>query len=163
MPTKTFTSRLSAPTGRVYDVAMARRRDLPAEIEELFADLWQVPHFAGLRQGFRPRVDCYATGAEITVVVDVAGVSPSCLHLHATSRTLVVSGERRRPKTPGAVYQVMEIDHGPFQRKIEFTQDVDVDRVTATYRDGLLTIVLPLATAEPARPVSVPIDVKTQS
>ena len=148
---------------RVYDVPMARRRDLPGEIEELFADLWQVPRFAGLRQGFRPRLDCYATEGAITVVVDVAGIDPACLNLHATSRTLVLSGERRRPKTPGAVYQVMEIDHGPFQRTVQFAQDVDVERVSAAYRDGLLTIVLPLAAKAPAGPVSVPIEVKTQS
>ena len=37
------------------------RRDvdkLQEEIEELFADLWQVPRFSGLRLGFRPNVDC---------------------------------------------------------------------------------------------------------
>ena len=147
---------------RVYDVVMARRRDLPSEIEELFADLWQVPRFAGLRQGFRPRLDCYATDDEITVIVDVAGIDPACLQLHATPRTLVLSGERRRPKAPGAVYQVMEIDHGPFQRTIQFTEDVDVEAVTASYRDGLLTIVLPVTAKEPTGPISVPIEVKTQ-
>ena len=36
-------------------------RKLQAEIEELFADLWQVPRFAGLRRGFRPNVDSYHT------------------------------------------------------------------------------------------------------
>lgn len=142
---------------------MARRRDLPSEIEELFSDLWQVPGFAGTRQGFRPRLDCYATEAEITVVVDVAGIDPAGLHVDATARTLVVSGERRRPKAPGAVYQVMEIDHGPFRRAIEFARDVDVERITAAYRDGLLTIVLPIASKDPAGPVSVPIAVETGS
>ena len=36
------------------------RRDvdkLQEEIEELFADLWQVPRFSGIRRGFRPNVD----------------------------------------------------------------------------------------------------------
>jgi len=40
------------------------RRDidrLQEEIEELFADLWQVPRFSGLRHGFRPNVDCFHT------------------------------------------------------------------------------------------------------
>jgi len=40
------------------------RRDidrLQGEIEELFADLWQVPRFAGMRHGFRPAVDCFVT------------------------------------------------------------------------------------------------------
>ena len=40
------------------------RRDidrLQGEIEELFADLWQVPRFTGMRRGFRPAVDCFHT------------------------------------------------------------------------------------------------------
>jgi len=40
------------------------RRDvdkLQEEIEELFADLWQVPRFSGMRHGFRPNVDCFHT------------------------------------------------------------------------------------------------------
>jgi HSP20 family protein len=139
---------------------MARRRDLQSEIEELFADLWQVPRFAGLRQGFRPRVDCYATGEELTVVVELAGVDPSSIHVDATPRSLILSGERRRPRVPDAVYQVMEIDHGPFHRTVQFTFDVDVERVSASYRDGYLTIVLPLAASKPAGPVKVPVEVK---
>src|SRR5436305_696949 len=41
-----------------------RRRDvdeLRGEIEELFADLWQVPRFSGIRHGFRPQCDCFRT------------------------------------------------------------------------------------------------------
>ena len=38
---------------------------LQGEIEELFADLWQVPRFSGIRKGFRPAVDCFFTGLTI--------------------------------------------------------------------------------------------------
>jgi HSP20 family protein len=148
---------------RVYDVSVARRRDLQSEIEELFSDLWQVPRFTGLRQGFRPRVDCYSTDAEITVIVELPGVDPARVRLDATPRTLSVSGERKRTRAPGAVYQVMETDHGPFQRVVHFAEDVDVARVTASYRDGLLTIVLPIAERSPTGPVNVPIEVETDS
>ena len=62
-------------------------RDKPAtggvqsEIEELFADLWQVPRFAGLRRGFRPNVDSYHTDDphELTVVVEAPGIDPASL------------------------------------------------------------------------------------
>ena len=57
---------------------MARRHidRLQGEIEELFADLWQVPRFAGTRHGFRPAVDCFSTDEpRITVVVELAGWS----------------------------------------------------------------------------------------
>ena len=54
-----------------------RERDdkLQEEIEELFADLWQVPRFSGLRHGFRPNVDCFHTDDPhaLTVVVELPG------------------------------------------------------------------------------------------
>ena len=54
---------------------------LHAEIEELFAELWQVPRFAGLRRGFRPNVDSYHTldPHELTVIVEVPGIDPKSL------------------------------------------------------------------------------------
>src|SRR6202035_4348146 len=58
-----------------------RRDRLQEEIEELFADLWQVPRFAGTRRGFRPNVDSFHTGEPhaLTVVIDLPGVDPSSL------------------------------------------------------------------------------------
>jgi HSP20 family protein len=138
-----------------------KRRDvgrLQDEIEELFADLWQVPRFSGLRRGIRPEVDCYITEdpPQLTVVVELPGVDPDDVEIAATARTLVVRGVRQRLRVPGAVFQQMEIDYGPFQREIRLPADVDTSRTTATYDRGLLTIVLPIA-RRPAGPVKVPI------
>ncbi|MGH3103909.1 MAG: Hsp20/alpha crystallin family protein [Gaiellaceae bacterium] len=146
---------------------MARRRDidrLQGEIEELFSDLWQVPRFAGIRHGFRPQVDCYRTSdpAELTVVVELPGIDPDAVQIAATPRTLIVSGERKREKAPGRVYQQMEIDDGAFQRQIPLDEDVDTSRATASYTRGLLTIVLPIA-EHPPGPVKVSIDVTVQT
>ena len=68
-------------SGRYPKAAVQKRRDvrlIHEELEELFADLWQVPRFAGLRRGFRPHVDCYRTDdpPAVTVVVDLAGIDP---------------------------------------------------------------------------------------
>jgi HSP20 family molecular chaperone IbpA len=76
------------------------RRDadrLQEEIEELFADLWQVPRFSGMRHGFRPNVDCFHTDEPhaLTVVVELPGVDPQSVRVVAGERLLVVAGERR--------------------------------------------------------------------
>jgi HSP20 family protein len=127
-----------------------RRRDidrLQGEIEELFADLWQVPRYSGLRPGFRPLVDCYRTDEPpaLNVVVELAGVDPAVLQLDVGERELRIAGERARPPGPGRVYQQMEIEYGRFERRIPLTEPIDVDEAVATYEAGLLTIVLPLA------------------
>ena len=140
---------------------MARRRDidrLQDEIHELFADLWQVPRFSGLAAEFRPEVDLFRTDdpPQLTVVVELAGVDPGDVRLAATDSALVIAGERRRPRTHAGRYQLMEIEYGPFQRRIPLTDTVDASAARATYERGMLTIVLPLAAARPpAEPVSI--------
>jgi HSP20 family protein len=126
------------------------RRDidkLHEEIEELFADLWQVPHFAGTRRGFRPTVDSFYADEsnELTVVVEVPGVDPQSLNLVVGERVLVIAGERTRPKVDGYVsYQQMEIEYGPFQRQVRLAKNVDPQRAHARYEYGVVTITLPV-------------------
>jgi hypothetical protein len=53
---------------------VARRRDierLQSEVEELFADLWQLPQFMSHRAGWRPPVDCYRSAKRSQLVVVV--------------------------------------------------------------------------------------------
>ncbi len=119
---------------------------LQEEIEELFADLWQVPRFSGIRHGFRPNVDCFHSDDPhtLTVVVELPGVDPQSLQVVAGERVLAIAGERKRPKIPGRVYQQMEIETGPFQRQVRLVEDVDPARAEATLENGVLTIVLPV-------------------
>jgi HSP20 family protein len=133
---------------------MARRDvdKLQEEIEELFADLWQVPRFAsGLRHGFRPNVDCFHTDEPhaLTVVVELPGVDPRTVQVVAGERVLAIGGERTRPPVPGRVYQQMEIEYGPFQRQVRLAEDVDPQRAVARFEHGILTVTLPVVEKAP--------------
>ena len=133
-------------TGRKRDLD-----DLQGEIQELFADLWQVPRFSGLRHGFRPECDCYRTEDPPTlhVVIELPGVDPATVEVVASGKTLVVAGTRERPAIAGAKYLAMEIDYGPFQRRLELGEEVDPADATASYDRGMLKITLPLAVRAP--------------
>ena len=138
------------------------RRDvdkLQAEIEQLFADLWQVPRFSASRHGygFRPNVDCFHTDDPhaLTVVVELPGVDPESIRLVAGERVLVVAGERRRPQAPARVYQQMEIEYGTFQRQIPLAEDVQPEAVTARFELGVLTVELPVVDHAPLGHVTI--------
>jgi HSP20 family protein len=135
---------------------------LQDEIEELFADLWRVPRFSGLRRGFRPPVDCFRTDdpPELTIVVELAGVEADEIELVAVDGELVVRGERRRPHLQHrpSFYQ-LEIEYGPFQRRVGLPEDADTSRGRATYHAGFLTVVLPIE-QRPKRPSKVSIPLK---
>ena len=120
------------------------RRDidrLQGEIEELFADLWQVPRFARPRQGFRPQVDCYRTDDPPELDgrrrARRASTRPSIEIAVARARA-DGRGPRERPRAPGHVYQQMEIDYGPFERQVALRRRVDPAGASATYERGLL-------------------------
>jgi HSP20 family protein len=137
---------------------MRRRRDLRDEIDELFADLWQVSHIGGLRRGFRPQLDCFQTEdpATFTVMMDIAGIDPERVRVTTSDRALVISGERRRDESGGRTYQQMEVEYGPFQRVIQLPEDADPANAEATYDKGLLRIVMPIAKPVPqVRPVPI--------
>lgn len=126
------------------------RRDidrLQAEIEELFADLWQVPRFSGLRHGFRPAVDCFRTEdpPQLLVVAELAGVEPESIEISVEDRALTIAGQRTRPRVGGQVYQQAEIEWGRFERRIPLEANVSAATSTAEYAAGMLRIVLPIA------------------
>jgi HSP20 family protein len=134
---------------------------LTEEVQELFEELWRIPRFAGARRGFRPAVDVFYTEdpRELTVVVDLAGVNQSCVKIAVTERQLVISGARERPRVEGQVFQQAEIEYGPFERQVALAEAIEPSGARATYRDGFLTIVLPIAKAT-SGPVKVPIQVR---
>ena len=137
---------------------MPRRRDLREEIDELFADLWQVSRLGGLRRGFRPQLDCFRTEdpATFTVIVDIAGVDPDTVNVTTAEGALIISGERRRARCEGRSYQQMEIEYGAFQRVLQLPNDADAANAEATYEKGLLQIVIPIAKPAPrVRPVPI--------
>lgn len=139
---------------------MASRKDidrLKSEMEELFADLCQVPRLAARRTGFRPRVDVYRTEdpPEIVVLVELAGVDPAEIELAVADGVLVVRGTRPRGSGGPRVYRHIEIDYGPFERRISLGEPVDSDAAQATYVRGLLSIQLPVSS-----PKSGPVRVK---
>jgi HSP20 family protein len=141
---------------------MARRRDIDrlAELEELFADLWQVPRFAaGMRLTHRPQIDVFRTEnpAALTLVVEIPGADPDAVKIVLDGRRLLIAGERERPRVEGQWYR-SEIEYGPFEREVSLAFDVNVEEASASYRRGLLRIVLPVAEHPPA-PVRVSIEV----
>ena len=119
---------------------------MKSEMEELFADLCQVPRLVARRAGFRPALDVFRTEdpPEITVVVELAGIDPDNVDAAVVDGVLVVRGRRTRP-AGNRFYQHIEVDYGVFERRVQLNDAVDSEAASATYENGLLSIHLPLA------------------
>lgn len=97
--------------------------------------------------GWVPACDVYETAEFFVVQMDLPGVDSGDVEVHVDGDRLVVHGLRRpaEKQRPESFHRV-ERSHGPFTRTFQLTGEVDPDRVTAQYRDGLLRIELPKVT-----------------
>ena len=97
---------------------------------------------------FEPNADVYIdeAGQRIVVQVEIAGSDVSELRVAIDDRHLLVAGRRTgHVEYRYASILCKEILHGEFFKKIRLPLPVDDTGASATYRDGILTIALPLA------------------
>ena len=104
----------------------------------------------GPGRAFSPVVDVYYCGQPPRAVVkaDLAGIDIDDVALEIRGRQLVIAGERRAAEAEGRLYQQIEIAHGPFRRVVELGAEVEAERASATYQDGILRIEIPLIQQE---------------
>lgn len=100
-------------------------------------------------QRWRPAVNAYRCSDELIIFVDLAGVAPDSVQLHAEAGRLSISGRRPAPeptcrRSELAQLLALEIEQGAFERVLDLPPDADSARMKTEYRDGLLQIRLPL-------------------
>jgi len=98
------------------------------------------------RAGIVPLADVYfeEQQREIVVRFELPGLVRDEIQLFVERRQIVVQGKREFAGGDHRVYQQVEMDYGPFERRIRLTVDVDVDNAQATYEAGILEVRLPL-------------------
>ena len=116
-------------------------------MDELLGGTWgRATYISRRSSGFSPNVDVYYSGDPQRAVVkcDLAGIDLGSVGIEVSGRELTIVGERPVQETEGRVYQQVEIPTGPFRYVVELPVDVDSERATATYDDGVLRVELPL-------------------
>jgi len=101
-------------------------------------------------------MDAYRVGDEFVVAFDLPGVSPDAIELDVERNVLTVKAERR-PMVAGdnVELEVAERPLGVFSRQLFLGEALDVERVSASYDAGVLTLRIPVA--EQAKPRKIEI------
>lgn len=92
---------------------------------------------------WRPSTDIYETEENISVLVEIAGMDEEDFSISMDRNVLNIQGVRPSPVEERRAVHQMEIPFGEFLVEIVFSMEVDLNRVTATYNNGFLNIILP--------------------
>lgn len=103
-----------------------------------------------------PAVDIYETENELVLKADVPDVDQKNIDVRVENQTLTVAGERKFDKTGDHKgYHRIERSYGAFTRSFAVPNSFDTDRISAQYRNGVLTVSLPKKEAAKPRQVKV--------
>jgi HSP20 family protein len=100
--------------------------------------------------------ETWETAASVIVRIEVPGMKKEDLDIRVHGSTLQVRGEKRSGNDHrGSRYHLMERAYGRFERSIELPRNVDSARIETSYKDGIVTVILPKTEQiPPARPSS---------
>jgi HSP20 family molecular chaperone IbpA len=89
---------------------------------------------------WKPPTDVYETDEAVVVHMDIAGMHAGDFHVELADGILTISGERLAPREGKRHYHAMEIQIGPFERRLRIPAPVDPDSVQANYAAGFLEV-----------------------
>lgn len=104
-----------------------------------------------------PSLNLWGSNDQLYVEAELPGFELDQLEILVTGgNQLTIKGERKQPEVPsGGVWHRRERTFGTFERTLELPQHVDADKVTAEFKQGVLTISLPKREDAKSRRVAV--------
>jgi HSP20 family protein len=127
-------------------------------VDRLFEDLWRGAGSpaSGAPTQFAPRIDVVESEAEYQVTVELPGLEEKDFHLDVHGDVLTVSGEKRVEQAgEDKGWRWSERSYGSFRRSIQLPSEVETDKASATFKSGVLTIVLPKVARARVRQIPV--------
>ena len=125
----------------------------------LFREFENLPDGAQLlvEDVYQPAVDVQDSKDNLLVRVDIPGVSREQIEVSVKDGALFIQGERKAEEsTKEELFAVRERFYGSFTRAIALPAEVDANRVSASYKDGVLEVTLPKK--EEAQPKKIAIN-----
>jgi HSP20 family protein len=111
-----------------------------SDFDSFFSGSPWVTGVRSVRQGTFPPLNVGSSADSVDVYLFAAGLDPKSLDLTLKQNLLTVSGKREHEPEKDATYYRRERFNGSFQRVLTLPEDVDPDKVQATYRDGVLHV-----------------------
>ena len=114
------------------------------QLDSLFED-WFGRSMGGK---LAPRIDVSETDTEVTLTAELPGVEEKDIDVSLTGDQLTIRGEKRseheeNKDEQGRIMRRVERSYGAFQRTMTLAYQIEPDQISATFKNGVLKLVLP--------------------
>ncbi len=132
--------------------------------DSVFNDMWRVQREVdslyqraiGHRSSVFPPINIYDGEDGYHIHAELPGIDPATLDITVSRNEVVVKGERvEEPQAEGQRYHRRERNRGSFSRAFALPDTLDAEKVTASYSDGVLEIIIPQLADSGPRKVAV--------
>ena len=137
----------------MFGIVPVRRRNELADpfrgMNELMQRLWEGFPFGELAEKefgteWVPSVDISETDKQLTVKAELPGMTREDIDISLDENYLIIKGEKKQEKEEtDKHFHRVERTFGSFYRSLRLPAGVEKDKIDATYKDGVLTVVLP--------------------
>ncbi len=140
----------------LFDHSFAPVASLRTGIDRLFDDLladWPLAEHRRDWGWLSPAVNVVETEENIEVTAELPAMKLEDIQLNFDGGSLIIRGEKGDKPEEKAEHQgvhLMERSYGRFERRIPIPRTIIEDQIHASYRQGVLTVVLPKAAEQPA-------------
>ena len=128
-------------------------------LNRLFGNAYLRDEDTGFRGNWVPSVDIFETDKhDLVLRAELPGISREDIEVTVENGTIVLKGEKKFDQAvKEEQYRRIERAYGIFHRSFTLPNTVDTSKVTAEYKNGVLTVTLPFK--EEAKPRSINVDV----
>jgi HSP20 family protein len=125
------------------------------DFDRAIEDLWRGFGLESTRPAaFTPRVDVHEDESGYRITAELPGLEEKDFDVHLEGDLLTIKGEKREElKEERKSYRHVETVAGAFERRFHLPTEVEADKISASYKNGVLTVMLPKA--EVARPRTI--------
>lgn len=123
---------------------LIRRIPSTETLPDFFGQLMNLePAWRGWTASYWPPVDLEERDDDIRVLAEIPGMDAKKINVTVENNVLTISGEKeeRIEKKNGGEYT--ECRYGNFARSVSLPRLVDVKKIAASYKDGVLEVLLP--------------------
>jgi HSP20 family molecular chaperone IbpA len=107
------------------------------------------------RRAYVPRTDIYETEDSIFVVIDLPGINKDNLLINLEKNILTIRGEVDDIDVEGYQASYIEYEIGDYERRFTLSNEIDIENIKATLKDGVLHIEMPKIKEAKTRKIDV--------